>query len=259
MKKYLFLLGLLCAMGFSKEQSDRTTEQNQIPMHSLIKAGGSYSYVWMKPGDFESFKGNLGGAQISYEYIRKNFFYGAGLFHWREGSTKQSSDQRDFLDFNVAERLGYTFGGDCWQLSFFSGFGCRYIRQILKQPEVSNLIFKYKEFYIPLGFLVLGDITQYFSMGVNFTWMPQVYPAVQIEPIGGANWIVSKTLDNFLVEVPFVFKMPEHPHFFVELKPTFECWHDGKTIASTQAGYSLSVPRNRYIFIGGEVNVGFSF
>jgi hypothetical protein len=52
----------------------------------------------------------VGGVQVAYEYQRPDFFYAGVNFAWRYGSVHASNGKRTLQDFNVYERLGYTFG-----------------------------------------------------------------------------------------------------------------------------------------------------
>ena len=243
-------------MGTSPDQQSQSMCQSYDHM---IKIGGSYNYLWLTPQGFPTFQGNLGGAQFSYEYNKKNFFYGAALFTYRQGPSSHGTINRNILDFNVLERLGYTYAQDCWQGTLFSGFGFRYLQQNLKQPAQTTLYFEYKEFYIPVGFLVSSEWADWASVGLDFTWMPQVFPSLQINPFGGANWILSNRIDNFIVEIPFTFYCSAYPNFTLEITPSYEYWNDGRTTATTVGGGSLSVPSNRYQFLGVLVNFGGRF
>ena len=103
-----------------------------------------------------------------------------------------------------------------------------------------------------------------FSLGVNFQWMPQVFPTVLISPLSGTHWSLTYKLNNFFVEVPF--KITAYSsRLFVTIAPFFEIWHDGKSTAETTDGYGgpvglvLGLPGNRYLFTGVNVNFGTSF
>ncbi len=267
MNKLLLAFCLLSAGVYSQEKTAmaKSPDENQKTesYEHLIKIGGSYNYIWLTPTGFPNFTGNLGGAQFSYEYNKKDFFYGAALFTYRQGPTTQLTKNRNILDFNVLERFGYTYGGTNfgrdWEGTLFSGLGFRYLQQNLEQPLLSTLIFEYKEFYVPVGFLMSTQVADFLAVGLDFTWMPQVYPALQINPYGGANWILTYRIDNFLIELPFTFTHDSYANFILEIKPTFEYWNDGQTTASTVGGGALFVPSNRYMFLGVQVNLGGRF
>ncbi len=228
--------------------------------NSSLRLGGSYTYVWITPQNLPTFQGNLGGMQGIYEYRPNNSLYEGVKFAWRQGITHQASNSRFLLDFDTHERIGYTFTApNCqWHSTLFTGIGYRYLGQTLKQPALSTLVFNYNEFYIPVGILLDGQIFNRCTLGINAIWMPQVYPAVTIIPLNGANWIIQKTLGNFLVELPITF-LSQCEQFSLEIKPFFEYWQDGKTIAVSQSGIPLNTPRNTYLFTGAEMNLGWLF
>lgn len=283
MKKHVFLFLMIpafaCAENISSEDesissvSEATQESRAEPpaqinqqkesrnCDSHIHIGGSYTYAWITPDGNPPFQGSLGGVQGIYEYRPHNSLYAGVKFSWRQGDTKQSSNTRALLDFDAHERLGYTFAGsgNRWLATLFTGLGYRYLGHELKQPGLVDLDFNYNELFIPVGFLVSRTVNSYFSLGVNFTWMPQVYPAVTIIPIDGANWIINRTLENFLVEVPLIFSTPRYERLTVELKPFVEYWKDGKTSAVSNFGFALNIPGNKYLFCGAELNLGWSF
>jgi hypothetical protein len=264
MKKYVVLFLLVAAVASAeliqpKNETIQPCIDNQTEsLHSAIHVGGCYSYGWITPQGFPSFHGNLGGMQARYEYQQRNFLYEGVKFSWRQGEEHQASNTRALLDFDVHERIGYTFAGTRWSCALFSGLGYRYLGQELRQPGLSDLTFNYNEFYIPVGFIFDKTIASHGSLGLNVIWMPQVYPALTIIPLNGANWIINRTIKNFLVEVPVSFTYSRWNLAF-ELKPFFEYWQNGKTSAISQFGFALDIPENTYLFFGIELNLGGSF
>ena len=228
--------------------------------NSSIRVGGCYAYAWMTPQGNPTFTGNLGGAQGIYEYRPANSLYEALSFSWRQGAIHQSPQTRFLLNFDAHERIGYTRVSlnSPWSSTFFTGLGYRYIGQKVQQPALANLFFNYNEIYVPVGFLLHRSFSSGFFVGFNGTWMPQVYPAVTILPLGGANWIIKRTFANASAEIPFGL-LSSCKRFTVECKPFFEFWQDGTTVAVSESGFALSVPENTYLFVGAELNLGCSF
>ncbi|MBS3904419.1 MAG: hypothetical protein KGZ39_03745 [Simkania sp.] len=228
---------------------------------SRFEFGGSYSRVYMKPDGNPSFQGTLGGAQGMYEYRPSNDIYAGLKLAFREGTMHGSAEKRTLFDIDLQERLGYTFydepGG--FLFSVFSGAGYRHLAQKLSPTGSSPVTFRYNELYVPVGFLSTALINHYFAFGVNFTWMPQVYPTVTTSSLRGARWIISDTLKNFLVEVPMIFKLTKTRRFSIEINPFFEHWQDGHLTDKTTSWVSLDLPGNEYYFWGAEVNFGFAF
>jgi hypothetical protein len=228
---------------------------------SRLQIGGSYSYVTIKPHDHRTFKGNLGGAQISYEFRPLNRFYGGGKFTVREGKTHGAQGIRTLEYYDVHERLGYTYAPESedWFITLFSGFGYRHLEQKLKPKAGSTVRFNYNEFYIPVGILTNYDVLSWFSIGLNYIWMPQVFSSVTIVPLKGARWKTSNKMSNSYLEMPLTFDVTADKRFQITFSPFYERWHDGHTTAKLSTGTPLGLPGNTYNFYGAELNFGYCF
>ncbi len=226
---------------------------------SHLSIGGSYTYACIKPTGNHSTAGSLGGAQALYEYKTYNRFYGAAFASWKQGNTERSGD-RFLVQFDIEERLGYTWGS-CRKerlFSLFSGFGYR--RNAERVSRFGNTLrFYYNEFYLPFGFLFNGRLNSVVSLGLNFQWMPQVFSTVLIRPLKGARWCLNNKIGNFRGELPITILYLQNPNLSIVLNPFLEYWRDGHTFAKTQLGTSLHVPGNTYYFAGLELNFGYSF
>lgn len=223
-----------------------------------IQVGGNYTYAWITPTANPTTRGNLYGVQGLYEYRPVGSIYAAAAFNWRRGNTENGTLNRDIQDFDVQERVGYTFGKICGhsRLAIFAGFGGRYLPEEVSIGATS-VDFNYVELYVPVGFVADYEFTSWFNVGLNFQWKPQVYADVDIEPLSGARWIIDRKTNNFFVEMPITFH--DINHFSLIVSPFFEIWHDGATTAVTTTGLALGLPGNRYYFTGVNVNLGFSF
>lgn len=228
--------------------------------HSSLQFGGSYTHANIKIHDQSSFHGNLGGIQAIYEYKCCNGIYAGLRAAWKEGKTENSSADRKLNYVDAEERIGYTYCSCCedFQVTLFTGLGYRFLKHKLKQHGSPSVEFEYNEFYIPLGFLSEYFIFRCWSLGLNLTWMPQVYPTVEIKPLKGARWILKNTLGNFLVELPLTYYFSENCYSII-LKPFYERWGDGRSTAKTSTGQKLGLPKNQYNFWGVELNIGYSF
>lgn len=226
---------------------------------SHMQFGGSYTYAFIKPSSHSSTRGSLGGLQASYEYKTYNRFYGAGFAFWKQGMT-EGSGTRFLVQFDIQERLGYTWGSceNEWSLSLYSGFGYRRNAEHIHRHG-NKLRFYYNEFYIPLGLSFQESLSCYVDWGINFQWMPQVYSTLLLSPLNGARWVLNNKYANFRGEVPFTFYLTCSHRLFLVLNPFFEYWRDGHTSARTKSGLTLHVPGNTYLFPGLNLNVGFSF
>jgi hypothetical protein len=106
--------------------------------------------------------------------------------------------------------------------------------------------------------------------------MPQLFPTVNIVPLGGARWVVKSTYANILAEIPFVFKIEGFKSNnllgLLQIKPFVEFREDGKSVAITPpiiigtppntilvTSTSLGLPLNWYLFCGIELNFQLAF
>ena len=242
-----------------KQDKKQITSLKDIP--SRFQIGGDYTRVKLTPQGLSSFNGNLGGIQASYEYRLMNSFYGALTTAWKQGSTHGTDGKRHLLYIDVQERFGYTFSLDQEDvlLTFFTGLGYRHLGHKFTPNQGGLLYFRYNELYLPVGALVDYAVNSWFAFGVDFTWMPQVYPTVSIVPLKGARWILTETLGNVYVDVPLDFTLTKSKQFHIIVKPFYERWKDGHSTAKTSTGIALALPGNTYNFWGVDVNFGYCF
>jgi len=221
--------------------------------------GGNYTRASFKPNGNPSFKGNLGGAQGGFEYKPLNCFYEGILTTWKQGHLYGSNGSQSLLYIDVQERLGYTAACHRFACTLFTGLGYRHMGKTHHPKVGSSLKFRLNTFYIPVGVASDYAFTQWFSLGVNATWMPQVYPTISIAPLKGSRWILTKTLSSFSVSVPFNFAVTENRKFHIIVNPFYEQWKDGHSTAVTSTGVALGLPGNTFKFWGGELNFAYSF
>jgi hypothetical protein len=245
----LFLVGLISA---------GTIDASGSP--SQVQIGANYTFDDSRIGG-HSFRGSLGGAQGLYEYKPANSLYGAFKVTWRQGQIERSHAHRDVTYVDAQERIGYTYFpcSERWSTTLFSGFGYRFLQHRLTQSNTSSIQFEYNEFYVPVGFLTEYALCSQWSLGLNFTWMPQVYPTVEITPLKGARWVLKNTMGNFLVELPLTYFPTGNPCYTLIFKPFYEHWEDGRSTARTANGQSLGLPKMINNYWGAEFNIGLSF
>ncbi len=233
--------------------------QNELELASLLTYGVTYSRVHIMPDDHPSFEGNMWGVLASYEYRPYDRIYGGLKLNWKQGDTHGDAGHRYLTDVKVEERIGYnfTFCEQEWQLALFSGFGYRYLGHKLRHTGESTLRFNYNEFYIPVGFLADYEMNSSFSVGFYVTWMPQVYPTVEIVPLKGARWIIKNRYANVEAELPLSYFVTDN--LAITLSPFFEYWQDGESTAVTSTGLPLGLPSNSYIFWGADLKLAYSF
>lgn len=228
---------------------------------SRLQVGANYTHVYFKPKGRNSFDGNLGGLQGLYEYWAASHFYAAAKLAWRQGNMDGSSGDRSLVYVDTQERLGYAFIWEKPDLvwSIYSGFGYRYLGHHFKPHRGSSISLNYSEFYVPVGWTAEFTMNSWFALDVNFTWMPQVFPTVWLDPIRGASWSLKKKFANFLVEMPLDFTPTKNKQYHIIVTPFYEYWQDGRTTAKTTSGISLGIPENTYQVFGFDVNFGYYF
>ncbi len=234
----------------------KNSSKKSEPFH--VNIGPNYTRAHIKPSGFPSFDGNLGGLQGEVRFQKPDFFYGGLKVAWRYGDVDASNGERSLRDISLQENLGYTFQiiapGNT--LTLFSGFGFRQFRHQVWLDGFSGITLRYDDFYIPLGIYGLFQVNDFFSVGVNGTWMPQVYTSLKIDPLGGARWITKNKLTNIYNEIDFVFTSNQ---FKFILSPFVELWEDGETSAQSRCGTKLVLPQNSYVFWGLNFNIRYSF
>lgn len=240
-------------------------DPNECPQHysiSTLEIGANYTHINLKVGDDSSFNGNMGGLQGLYEFHSCNNLYAALKATWRQGKAKNSLSKRSLVYVDVQERLGYSIPLCCpdTSLTLFSGFGYRFLGHKLKQSDKETIRFDYNEFYVPAGLLANYSFSPCFGVGMNVTWMPQVYPTVEINPLKGARWILKNTLKNVSVELPLTYTFNIcNQNCTLILNPFYEHWEDGRSTAKTSSGEALDLPKNTYNYWGVELNIAFQF
>jgi hypothetical protein len=248
-------------LPFIAAPSEKKQEPKTVRYPSRFQVGGNYAHVGLKPHGSANFEGDLGGILGLYDYRPMDNFYGGARVTWLEGNTHGSSGKRSLLYIDVQERFGYTFASrdQNMSLTLFSGLGFRHIGQHLHPKNGSSIKFRYNEFYIPVGFLTDFSANSWFTWGLNFTWMPQVFPSVQIDPLKGTNWSLTDQISNFYVEMPFDFALTKSKRFHLIISPFYEHWKDGHSTARASNGVSLSLPGNSYDFYGANINFAYCF
>lgn len=260
-KRSFWLVAVLSQAVFCFSNEDYENKVEVVTPNSRLQIGGTYAYLNLKPQSHPAFHGNLGGVEALYEYRPLDAFYGGVKFNWRQGHTHGTEGTRSIHYYDVQERLGYTVACSTknWLLTLFSGFGYHYTGQKLTAPDNSSVHFGYNEFYVPVGLMTSYQIVSCFSLGLDFTWMPEVFPTVEIIPLKGTNWALSYILSNFYVALPFTFTLTKDKCCLFTFKPFYELWKDGHSTAVLSTGTPLGLPGNTYNYYGADVSFGFAF
>ncbi len=229
--------------------------------NSIVYLGGSYTRSHIKPHGLFDFEGNMGGIQGMYQYRPLRSVYAAIGGFWRSGKNSGNVGTRDLTDAGSHERIGYTFAmrDDQILLTPYTGFGYRHLAHHVKPNSGSKIKLRYNEFFFPVGLQSVYDMYQWFSIGLDAVWMPQVFSTVTFNVVDGARWVIKNTYKNFNVSLPFYFHIERVTNLRVVLNPFFELWQDGRTTAITQFNDPLGLPKNTYTFWGIELNLQYAF
>ena len=224
--------------------------------------GVNYTFMKLSPKNIHSFTGNLGGLETSLEFLPRKFLYEGVNFLWRTGTLNSIAGKEIKIeDFDTQLRLGYV-NTDYKHLRFigFTGMGWRYLGENHQTPGVKDLYLNYNEVYIPVGAMFDYRIYDCFSFGFNATWMPEIFSTVNFVPLDNGRWVTQCKLANFQLEMPLVgYHTYKGIDLHLELKPFFQFWQDGKTLAETSTGLDLGLPQNNYYLGGAMLNFGASF
>lgn len=244
----------------SKQTAISTSFENSYTLKGNV--GVNYTFMKLSPKDVHSSTGNLGGVQASVEFLPRTFLYEGTTFLWRTGTLHSiDSKSTNIEDFDTQVRFGYV-NTDCDHFRFigFSGFGWRYLGQLLKSPGVENLALNHNEVYIPVGFMLDYKICNCMSLGFNATWMPEIYSTVNFVPLDNGRWVTQAKLANFQLEMPLIgYFHLNKVTLSLEGKLFAQFWQDGKTLAETSTGLDLGLPKNTYYLGGAMLNFGASF
>lgn len=229
--------------------------------YSTLSVGASYSYVSLSQTDLPGYSGNLWGVLTEYQYRKQDGLYAALKGFWRQGATSGELGQDYLHECKVEERFGYDFSfgpSRRGSVALYTGLGYRFMEQKLQQPALPNVSLAYNDFYVPIGTSVNYAIplqNSCLSVGLCATWMPQLYPTVNIIPLGGARWILEYELGSVVVEFPVTYSTCNL--FSVTLRPIFEYWKDGATVAVGSLCNALGLPGSSYFF--GSINLEFAW
>ena len=269
----LFFLLLIVGRPNGLSGNERCCDENYCAYFATI--GANYSYLNFQPSGESSMNGNLGGVNAAFDYRPLNAFYGEAKLDWRQGGIEGADGKRDLIDIDVAGKLGYTTLCYKTVVTWYSGFGFRYLRHHLFPAtsegtfvgsffppflvSAQDLTFSYCEFYVPLGFASQCMATNCLAIGLNVEWMPQVFPTVKIAPLAGAYWELSNEIGNILIQIPITLNLRKCWGSILVLSPFYERWNDGHSQAKTSSGSALGLPANTYNFAGFDLNWIFTF
>lgn len=266
-KRLMIASSLYCGVAMAEVEAPKMSTPQPIPTMpsmkkpiSRIAVGANYTHIRMKPRGHSAFDGDMGGAQGLYEYRPMDDFYAGAKLAWKQGTSRSHAGRRSQLYIDTQERMGYTVSYDHENgaITFFSGLGFRHNGQNYKPKSGDDLSFYYNEFYVPVGVTTECLLNDWFSCGISLIWMPQFYPTVTIVPLDGARWILENKINNFYVEVPWIFAFTSDHRWTVTLTPFYEHWQDGHSTAKV-AGVDLGLPGNTYNYWGIDLNVTLAF
>jgi hypothetical protein len=235
-----------------EEEAEAPKDKKEVPPNNnQIRIGAAYSYLWLDRNPTQ--QGSLWGAQGIYEYRPQSGIYEGIKADYRQGTVTRGNDiyKTDILSLRGEERVGFSMHHGSYKLetTFFTGFGYRFLQEADQINPTGPFSRDYNEFYVPVGFLADRHIYKEWRGGINFVWMPQVFTFVDVVATPDVDHRTNRRLGNFLVEAPVTYTTG---HWVVEFKPFFEYWQNG-------AASTLALAEDNYIFVGIELNAGYSF
>jgi hypothetical protein len=228
---------------------------------SRLSFGASYTYLHLGIENDSSFVGNLGGAQISYQYRPLNHLYADIKTSWKMGAVYASNRKRSLIYLDEFQRIGYTasFAADSCAASFFSGFGYRYYRQKIDSEFTKDSLHTTNFLYIPVGALIEYAASTYFSFALDFMWMPQVYASLKIKSDDTYKKRVSNQLGSISIYLPLSFTFNNLKEFHFVITPFYQRWKTCDPVAQNSAEKMKFTQINTYDFSGVDVNFQYCF
>jgi len=135
--------------------------------------------------------GVLGGIIGEYEYKKFHSLYVGIYSSWLAGKVTASNNPSRFVhDVEAEGKFGYTYTalqGKEITVTPFIGFGFNWNYQ-KRDPfnNVQQIVFEYYKYYIPVGFLLNYEWMDFFHVGFQFKWMPEVDPTLKIDMLRAA-------------------------------------------------------------------------
>jgi hypothetical protein len=228
---------------------------------SRLSFGASYTYLHLAGENDSSFVGNLGGAQIGYQYRPLKRFYADIKTSWKMGAVYASNRKKSLIYVDEFQRIGYTasFGADSAAASFFSGFGYRYYREKTNFGFMKDSLYLSNFLYIPVGALIQYAPSTYFSFALDFMWMPQIYASLKIKSDHKYKKIISSQLGSFSLYFPLSFTFNNLKEFNFVITPFYQRWKASGVAADNLVEKIKYKSINTYDYSGVDVNFQYCF
>ncbi|MEX0962108.1 MAG: hypothetical protein WDZ28_04545 [Simkaniaceae bacterium] len=233
----------------------------------------NYSKLWLGPQFFHlhlgveelnTYKGYLGGAAAGFErkyiwdlYVNLNGSYALGNLSGNGGRSRYIHDEY------VEGLFGLSIPLSCqcnWVLTPYLGYGFTFVDHHLSAPNLSSLKFRYSKYYLPIGFILDYTPFDFWNIGLDFKWMPQIDPLLKIVELSGGRWELAHK-QGYMVKLPLSFELYEKNQTFwsLTLTPFWRWTKDGSTQAVTNNGTPLDIVENLYIYWGAQAAFAIHF
>jgi|GEM_PF-6593883 len=245
---------------------------------SNLSVGGQVSYMRLDLREANSpailgsdsgahLGGTLGGAQAVFEYKDMGSLYTGILANFLTGCVSDRRSQnfpdRTIWDVEAEGRFGYNYQGlqgKKMEVTPFIGFGFTYFLSDRDSSlDISSRAFDYYKFYLPVGFLLNYAFFDWFNMGFNFKWFPDIDSTMRISLFKNARWVLFKKNDQLHVEVPFVFRFGEDKLPFLSFVFFWKRKKDGGTKTNVLGDAVVGIPAQTHTYWGGSANLGYRF
>lgn len=229
---------------------------------SLLYFGPEIYHIRFEPGNFADFTGTLAGAIIGWEYYHPNCLYAEVKAEASGGRISGDFGRKRRIRFDELEgRLGWTLTTDCLpclSVTPYLGLGFTYLTQKVTSPSATDIDFRYRHYYFPLGVKIDYAIYPWLGIGVNLKWTFDLDATVEIETLAGSRFEL-KDKTGFELEIPISWALPCAACWQFSAIPFWRHFTDGASTASTVSGNQLDLPKQKYECCGLKIVAGVKF
>lgn len=227
-----------------------------LAQESLLMIGPQGAYVRLRDdtlGPDETLTGGMGGGRVFYQYKKWKALYTSVYTSWLYG--KASKDHlicRTMIDGDVEGRFGYNYQGlqsGKLMVTPYIGYGFHYSDEKLESYQGTERFF-YFVYYIPVGLVLDWEVKDWFHWQFHFQWRPDIDPTVKQRGMSRVRFVMHKKENQFLVEMPFSFRVGEERNWDLSFVPFWRI---------TKHGRSLITGNIRYTYWGAAFLAGYHF
>lgn len=219
---------------------------NTFAESHAITSSGAYLGIrgsrlgWKTSGP--EFFGYLVGPEVGFDYRQRDNVYVGGRYYMMYDHIASGGCGRGYTDMDMQVRLGFTFG-ETLLFTPYTGLGVNIVEQtkqsIARQPCNKMAI---TSIYVPVGLLATYHPSRYFSIGIDYQFMPQVDTHEKISGYKGVRWELHEQ-EQHSIEIPmqFTFGRPRFKHLQYRLIPFYRTYRYGSAKFTSSLGGSMDL------------------